>query len=536
MTGEDSDREELQRLLSAMCDDVATPEERQRLGALLRSSARLRRVYLRYLDLHAAVERHPDPAGMVGRGFRTSLPTAPAGRPLIWAGLAAFATLAAAVAFVWVRTGSPVAPHSAGAAASESVAVFTGGRCRWGSPPDVQPGSRLRTGEYELLEGVAGVQLDAGAELAIEAPARFHLDSRRELTVASGRILFQADGSTESVRIRTPRSEYRNLGTRYVMAVRETEDELHVLEGEVRRMAPNGKDATEITPAGKARRYLSDRTPGVQIPLDRSVPKLFRTDSGRGDLLAYDRFDHRGSESDGAAGVVSAGGEGWTSLWVSHQGLSPIGLDAGQSLPWPDGEPGGGTIHHQGGRGAMHRQLATPVRLDRDGVYYVSYRCRRAPAAGDDVNQVQLVLRKTGLTVEEEIAQGTSLKFAIARKSSFAAVKLGKETTRASFPIVADTTHLVVGKVIASRDRPDQAFLRVYRPDDPPSDWEPAEWSVVSPPFDLDTVFDQMSIEFFSDAEIRLDDLRVGTTWGAVTQPGVFADNGAGPTREPAPR
>lgn len=184
----------------------------------------------------------------------------------------------------------------------------------------------------------------------------------------------------------------------------------------------------------------------------------------------------------------------------------------------------------------MHRELAIPVRLDRDGVYYVSYRCRRAPAAVDDVNQVQLVLRKRGLTAEEEIAQGTSLKFTVARRSSFAAVTLNKETTRTSIPIVADTTHLVVGKVVASRDRADQVFLRVYRPDDPPSDWEPAEWSVVSPAFDLNTTYDQVSIEFFSEGEIRLDDLRIGTTWGSVTQPGVFANDDEKVPAEPAPR
>lgn len=536
MTSGDPDRDEMHRLLSALCDDSATPEERQRLGALLRSSSRLWRFYLRYLDLHAAIQWHPDPDGALGRRPRGPQAAPPRGRHLLWAGCGALAMLVAAVVFGWIGPGPHGLSPLAGSLSplGESVAVFTGGQCRWGTPPDLQPGCRLAVGEYELLEGVAGILLDAGVELAIEAPARFRLDGRRDLTVSSGRILFQADGSTESVRVRTPRSEYVNLGTRYVMAVRDEADELHVLEGEVRRMASHGQETTEITAAGKARRYLSDRAPGIQIPLDRSAPTLFSPVSGRDDLSAYDRFDYRGPK---AGGMDRAGGEGWFSPWVFHEGLVPIEFDAGHSLAWPD-EPaatGAGILSHRGGRGAMHRELASALRLDRDAVYYLSYRCVRAPAAGDDVNQVQLVFRKRGLTAEQEIAQGTSLKFAIARRSSFAAVTLGRETTRTSIPIVADTTHMVVGKVVASRDRPDQAFLRVYRPDDPPSDREPAEWSVVSPALNLDTTFDQVSIEFFSEGEIRLDDLRIGTTWGSVTRPGVFTTEVGGGGGKGAP-
>jgi hypothetical protein len=167
----------------------------------------------------------------------------------------------------------------------------------------------------------------------------------------------------------------------------------------------------------------------------------------------------------------------------------------------------------------MHRYLKTPIRMDEDGVYYVSFRCRRAAATGDDVNQVMLVLRKWGLTVEQEVLRRTTLMFALNRPDAVAAVYFDGTATRTPLPLSPDTTYLVVGKVLAGRDRPDQAFMRVYRPESPPPEWEPAEWSVVSPAVHSNAVYDQVSVEFTSRAEAWLDDRRIGLSWAAVTKP-----------------
>jgi hypothetical protein len=72
--------------------------------------------------------------------------------------------------------------------------------------------------------------------------------------------------------------------------------------------------------------------------------------------------------------------------------------------------------------------------------------------------------------------------------------------------------------VLAGRDRPDQAFMRVYRPESPPTEWEPAEWSVGSPAVHSDAVFDQVFVEFTSRTDAWLEDLRIGRSWAAVTK------------------
>jgi len=507
-------RDELHRLLSGVCDGTAAPGDR-RLEELLRSDAECRRFYLRYLDLHAAVLQHPDPAGIPSRAVGSSP------RPTRWRlrATAAVVLAAAAAIAIWIIAGlRPPAPVPAPPTPSdEYVATLTGGGGLRGGPTDLRPGDRMASGEYALANGVAEVRLDGGAVLTVEAPARFRLDGRKEVTVESGRLLFQADRTSESVRVRTPRSVYLNLGTRYVMAVRSDGDELHVLDGEVRRAARRSPDGpAEITPAGAARRYADDRSPGLGIPLDRTVPvppDLRPADEGR--LLAFDTFDYAG---DHAAGPDRNGGEGWEAAWIPHKGLPPIGLDAGRPLPWPGGG-GGGALHHRGGNSAMHRYLETPIRMNEDGVYYVSFRCRRAPAAaGDDVNQVMLVLRKWGMTVEEEVLQRTTLMFALNRPDAVAALYFDGTATRTPLPLSPDTTYLVVGKVLAGRDRPDQAFLRVYRKESPPTEWEPAEWSVVSPAVHSDAVYNQVSVEFTSQTDAWLDDLRIGRSWAAVTK------------------
>src|SRR5947209_3971696 len=52
-------RLELQRLLSALCDDELTGAQHARLGELLAADAACRREYLDYLDLHAHLLLRP---------------------------------------------------------------------------------------------------------------------------------------------------------------------------------------------------------------------------------------------------------------------------------------------------------------------------------------------------------------------------------------------------------------------------------------------------------------------------------------------
>src|SRR5690606_30300975 len=54
---ESAEKNELFRLLSALCDEELTPPEGERLAELLRGSPEMRVAYVRYIDLHASLDR-----------------------------------------------------------------------------------------------------------------------------------------------------------------------------------------------------------------------------------------------------------------------------------------------------------------------------------------------------------------------------------------------------------------------------------------------------------------------------------------------
>ena len=51
------DQKRLRRLISAVCDGVATEADEQELARILEAEADARREYLNYLDLHMEIER-----------------------------------------------------------------------------------------------------------------------------------------------------------------------------------------------------------------------------------------------------------------------------------------------------------------------------------------------------------------------------------------------------------------------------------------------------------------------------------------------
>ena len=84
-------------------------------------------------------------------------------------------------------------------------------------------------------------------------------------------------------------------------------------------------------------------------------------------------------------------------------------------------------------------------------------------------------------------------------------------------PLSFGETYLLVAKVAASSMHPDQLFLRVYGPDEPIDRSEPAGWSAIGPPIESDLVFDWLEIHINSHTRQAIDEIRIGTTWPAVT-------------------
>src|SRR5205085_6982912 len=125
-------------------------------------------------------------------------------------------------------------------------------------------------------------------------------------------------------------------------------------------------------------------------------------------------------------------------------------------------------------------RLATPVRMDADGVYYCSYLLRREGPPLDPLNDVSIQLRQT-----EELAQDQRdatidlrkrLNFGVDRSNELF-THLERIGRRMPLPLSYGETYLLVSKVAASGIYPDQAFLRIYGPQEPVDAQETATWT-----------------------------------------------------------
>jgi hypothetical protein len=179
----------------------------------------------------------------------------------------------------------------------------------------------------------------------------------------------------------------------------------------------------------------------------------------------------------------------------------------------------GGCFDHAGFT-KYFRRLATPLRLDQNGVYYLSFLFRRGGPPADPLNSVSVQFRQTDELARDQL-DGTRdmskrLNLGVDRTNELF-THLERIGSRTPLPLSFDETYLLVAKVVASGEHPDQVFLRVYGPAEPVDHDEPGSWSAFGPPIHSDLALEWMEIHINSAARHALDELRLGTTWSSVT-------------------
>jgi ferric-dicitrate binding protein FerR (iron transport regulator) len=551
-------RQEVERLLSALCDGELTGVQQARLEELLAADAACRLHYLEYMDLHAQLLSHA-PFGE-GRGKASSTEPAPggAGQPPVrsrrrqighYLGyvLVASATLAASL-LVQVFWGSPGAPEGNKDLKSKSgivrlkpsdyVATLTQtADCVWENatePP--RSGSRLAPGELRFRQGVARIRFDNGPDLTVEGPAVLRIDSGSAATVFRGKVVFRADETASPFDLHTPSSTLVDLGTEYAVAVSPEGEEIHVFDGEVQRRprtAAQGSESEQLK-AGEARRFGSSMdAKGQPAVLDPAsfVRRLSAPDqlpNAADALLAYEGFDYADAElfRTGKAN----GGTGWKGHW--HAGLTrPLlegdknlwVLNAKEGLTRPGAAaPGVGGCFDYTGFAKYHRRLATPVRLDADGVYYLSFLFRRHAPPADPLNAVAVLLRTTQDFEKDKSDPHTRLNIGIGGANQVF-THFGGAGTRTQVPLEYGETYLLVAKIAVSAGSSSQVFVRVFGPREPVEREEPNSWTVIGPAFQSDLIFDWLEVHVNSRTRQTIDEIRVGTSWPSVAAPWVVA-------------
>lgn len=96
-------------------------------------------------------------------------------------------------------------------------------------------GSRLGRGTLRLVEGLATLRFDSGAEVILEAPANLTLVDSMNCVLSKGTAVSDIPDSALGFRIKTPSADVVDYGTRFAVSVHEGTGETHtqVMEGRV---------------------------------------------------------------------------------------------------------------------------------------------------------------------------------------------------------------------------------------------------------------------------------------------------------------
>jgi hypothetical protein len=549
----DVDQSELLRLLAQLCDEGLEEAQSARLEALL-ANDEARRIYVEYMDVEARLLTLGNKAAV---GAENGSPTndlvllssrgvSPLKRkwwtqPTLQYVAVAAASVAATVLVQWLVHAPRVreTPRTATVAASAPtsyVATLTQAvNVQWGAGTQAyHNGSRVLSGEFELRQGIARLAYGGGVELIVEGPARLRLEGESSAEIISGKVVFRADDASAPFRLSTPTAVLIDLGTEYAVEVANDREEVHVFSGEVQRLSKSGEQvAAEVLEAGEARVFVgsaekageaADVMPQKfvrQLPQQPQSPANAMTG-----LLAYEGFGY--SAKTALADDTASGGEGFIGPWGGGFARAPngrhddrIALDVEQSLTrqlTPDASLGGCFEHV--GFAKYFRRLATPVRLDTDGVYYFSFLFRREGPPLDPLADVSIQLREAQELADDQrdatIDLRKRLNFGVDRTNELF-THLERIGRRMPLPLSYGETYLLVAKVAASSTYPDQVFLRIYGPQEPVDALEPATWTAIGPPVQSDLVFDWLEIHINSHTRQAIDEIRIGTNWNAVT-------------------
>lgn len=544
-----SDRQaELRELLRRLSDEALSPPEASRLNDLLHGDPEACERYLDHLTLEAHLRSEFGSQRLGAEAlpaFARTAPLLPAGAnrlppSRVFRFRAVPVAIAAALGAVFMLAGllswqalreplaaPPAAVEARPRLSTNSVATLLfADDCQWAEQERLVEGQRLTARSVKLQRGLAVLRFDGGAAVVLQGPTELDLESRVSVRLASGRLTVRAPEEAAGFTVRTPASYVVDLGTEFAVVVeRNGATELHVLEGEVAYGKPGAsEESAKLLGAGHAVRYDQAREPAPRIvPVNspRFADLLSQAKIGpREDLLLiHEPFNY----PVGRLPLAEAtGGLGWGGPWQLSPGAKKTTPDAGDlsiaaaqlKINWPV----------LGGRGPMlealpdyqsrMRPLAEPVRLDVDGVYYVSVLTRwDAPpqaAGGQTMPAVRLVLRSASNFNGDRVMFNLPVFLRPQIDIRNGAIFTSAQT------VARNETQFWVGKIVARRQGEDEIFFRVYGEGEALDTIEPADWSVCTRGVQSDAQLDLMLLSKFGGGTCYWDEVRIGKSWRAV--------------------
>jgi len=411
-----------------------------------------------------------------------------------------------------------VAPPPASEPAPRYVATLGAmSGCRWSEAvTSLSEGWRLMRGSLDLRKGVAEIRFDSGVTVIIKGPTRLGIETAEAAVLWEGRAVLRGDEVSEGFFLHTLDATLVDIGTEYAESVeRHGDSEIHVFDGKVQRRLKrsSGEASSEELTAGEAKRFGASRAAQVPFDADRLFPHVpdapVRERDAAGILLVTDRFEFAAASLP----AEDAGGDGlgWRGPWRGS--LEKPGLEIRPLAENDADSPGvfGSGGLWQEGIGERGRIAHEPIRLDVDAVYYVGFVFQR----GGEDRKYFLQFR---MHEKNDWDPERMLRMGIAHRN-LAFFDLGTESVRTHLPLDGDRPYLLVAKIVAGRDRPDQAFLTIYSMSGPLQADEPPNWTLSTAPVEYDAKVDNFWFLFRGEGRQWVDELRIGLTRRSVTVP-----------------
>ena len=259
------------KLLSEIADGSPDPESFERLRRLIAEDERVLAYYAEWMDVHARL--HYD----LARGQYASVATRPLNlsegaspvaeaveqihrsnrRLRLLTAVGAALAIAASLLFVLSSLSPPRHSGVAVARASdekldehdrrafrtkgfgELAVIAESIDAEWEGLPLLRAGSPLSAQTLKLVRGVAQLEFISGANVIVEAPAEFAIESAMSLSCLAGKFRTHVPRQAIGFVMHTPEQRVVDLGTEFAVEVGSGWTQVHVLDGEVRLEDPS---------------------------------------------------------------------------------------------------------------------------------------------------------------------------------------------------------------------------------------------------------------------------------------------------------
>lgn len=265
----EDEKKKLEFLLMELTEGELSPEHSRRFMEIMRQHPEAKQYYLEYCQIHTML------AWEHGVLCELQLPKPPEESEVssnsfsLWKPLAAVAALVLIGVALWSQWGTPSKMKP-----GEIVGALTGNVAAslelFGVSSDFRNGSAVRTGSYQLDEGLVEITFESGVEVLIEAPASFEIHSPGFMILNEGRLAANVPPEGIGFTVETPDAEVVDFGTEFaVEVVGELSSEVHVFKGEV-EVRPKEEDPS-IDPVRLGTNQATRIDHSTFIPLGISV-------------------------------------------------------------------------------------------------------------------------------------------------------------------------------------------------------------------------------------------------------------------------